>query len=163
MLSAQLTPRTTRPAIRSGFEPLGRAAAVALAVVPAVLLTGDGTRLHRAVVAAALTAIWFTGLNAGFAASRTTLAALGTRVAVVRGALLGLVLTAAVGYWIPSFGVGAGMTFAIAGLVLVFVSGWEMLSRRVRRRRRGILLVGPRDACTELMRELSERTRPLRS
>jgi exopolysaccharide biosynthesis polyprenyl glycosylphosphotransferase len=122
-------------------------------VIPAVLLTGDGTPLHRAVVAVALSAIWFVGLNAGFAASRTTLAALGTRVAVVRGVLLGLVLTAAVGYWAPSFGVGAGMTFAIAGLVLLFVSGWEMLARRVRPAT-GILLVGPGEACLDLMREL---------
>jgi exopolysaccharide biosynthesis polyprenyl glycosylphosphotransferase len=125
-----------------------------------VLLTGEGSALHRTVAAAALWLVWFAGLNAGFASSRTTLAALGPRVAVVRGVLLGLVLTAAASYVFPSIGVGVGMTFVIAGLVLVLVSGWEVLAQRFRPATK-ILLVGPGEACLDLMREL-QRTNDVR-
>jgi exopolysaccharide biosynthesis polyprenyl glycosylphosphotransferase len=160
LLTAQPTQRWNRPAIRAGYEPVGRAGAIALAVVPAVVLTGDGTTLHRASTAAVLTVVWFVGLNAGFAASRTTLAALGPRVAVARGVLLGLVLAAAASYVVPSIRVGVGMTFAIAVLVLALVACWELLAQRVRPAI-DILLVGPGEASLDLMREL-QRTNDAR-
>ena len=79
--------------------------------------------------------VWFACVNASFSSSRTTLYALGPRVAVVRGALLGLVATTALGVWLPSLSFGIGTSLAVAAVILLLVSGLGDRRRPARSRR----------------------------
>ncbi len=162
----RLAPRIAKPsevqpfaAARSwrstALEQAGRAAVVAVAVLAVTPFAVDRSPWADVTVATVLGLIWFVGLDTGFASSRTTLAALGPRVAVVRGILLGLVLATAAGAWIPSLSIGIGPTFALAGVMLVLVSAWQMLAERFLPPQR-ILLIGPWEFCLHLMKEFRQ-------
>ena len=139
---------------RAVLEQVGRALAILLPLVSAAALSG-WTEPHTLALAFGAGGVWFACVNASFSSSRTTLYALGPRVAVVRGALLGLVATTALGVWLPSLSFGIGTSLAVAAVILLLVSGWETVVVRSLTPPTRLLVVGPRDPCTELIRELN--------
>jgi exopolysaccharide biosynthesis polyprenyl glycosylphosphotransferase len=154
VLTAQTARSFAWENMRAAFDPLGRAFAIVLVVVPAVAIARVNDPIaDQALVAVVLAGLWFIGLNVGLAATRTTLAALGTRLALLRGVLLGLVLTAAVGFLVPDLGLGIATTLTIALFVLLCSLLWEALSARMTPPLR-VLVVGTEKAGAELAREL---------
>ncbi len=137
---------------RSVLAYTGRATAVVISVLVVMLFVHERTPGERLAAALALSCIWFASLNAGFAVSKTTLAALGARIGVLRGILLAIVLTAALRVWIPVAAIGTLATIALALVVMVFVAGWELVARHLIPPQR-ILLVGPSETCVGLIRE----------
>jgi exopolysaccharide biosynthesis polyprenyl glycosylphosphotransferase len=125
---------------------------VAVSVFIVTLLVDHHSEPRRILAALVLSGLWFASLHAGFAASRTTLAALGSRVAVLRGVLIGIVLTAAAGTWLPIVSLGLVATLTLAVVVLVVTAGWELLARHLISPQR-ILLIGPSEPCVGLIRE----------
>ena len=139
---------------RAVIEQVGRALAILLPLVTAAVLSGWSEPRTMALAFGA-GGVWFACVNASFSSSRTTLFALGPRVAVVRGALLGLVATTALGVWLPGLSFGIGTSLAVAAVILLLVSGWETVVVRSLTPATRLLVVGPRDPCTELIRELN--------
>ncbi len=133
----------------------GRATSVLLPVLVVTSSTAHSAR-HLFVSTLVLSAVWFVGLEAGFAASRTTLAALGRGVAVLRGVLLGFVLAAATEYVFPALGTSVPATIATAAAIFVLASSWELLASRILPAKR-ILFIGSRETRDELVRELERR------
>ena len=71
---------------RAVIEQVGRALAIVMPLVIAAVLSG-WSEPHTVALAFGAGGVWFACVNASFSSSRTTLYALGPRVAVVRGAL----------------------------------------------------------------------------
>ena len=139
---------------RAVLEQVGRGLAIVLPLVIAAGVSG-WSAAHTLAFALGTGAVWFACVNASFASSRTTLYALGPRVAVVRGALLGLIATTALGVWLPSLELGIGTSLIVAAVILLLVSGWETVVGRALTPPTRLLVIGPRDPCTELIRELN--------
>ena len=137
---------------RSVLAHTGRATAVVISVLAVMLFVHNRTPGEKLAAAVALSCIWFASLNAGFAVSRTTLAALGTRIGMLRGILLAVVFTAALRAWIPVAGIGIVATVALTVVVTLFVAGWEVLAQHLVPPQR-ILLIGPSETCVGLIRE----------
>jgi exopolysaccharide biosynthesis polyprenyl glycosylphosphotransferase len=112
---------------------------------------GTGSALLSTLV---LGGVWFCCLKISFAEGRTTLATLGAPVAAVRGCILGLIGATVVGVWWPQFMLEGRTLLATAGAILILVSAWQaVVSRRLTRAQR-VLLVGPRDACANVIGDL---------
>ena len=153
--SRSLAGRSAAGAVhRAVLEQVGRALAIVLPLVIAAVLS-HWSEPRTLALAFGAGGVWFACVNASFSSSRTTLYALGPRVAVVRGALLGLVATTALGVWLPSLSFGIGTSLAVAAVILLLVSGWETVVVRSLTPPTRLLVVGPRDPCTELIRELN--------
>jgi len=132
----------------------GRAASVLLPVL--VVTSSTHGREHLFVSTLVLSAVWFAGLEAGFAASRTTLAALGRPVAVLRGVLLGFVLAAATAYVFPALGTSVPATMTTGAAIFVLATSWELVANRILPPKR-ILFIGSKETRDELVRELERR------
>jgi len=112
---------------------------------------------HRILASGVIWLAWFACVNLGLAADHATLATLGRRIAAARGAILGLLVTAVLGAWIPSLNIGFARSVAVTVGIIGLVSAWESvvasrLSSPIR-----LLLVGPYSACASLIRALNER------
>ncbi len=143
------------PVRASTIERAGRILAVLLPVGVATALVGNRSALSSVLATMILTLVWYVCINAGFAASRTTLATLGPRIAVLRGSLLALVVMTALGVWRPGLAFGVGASLALAAATFLFVAGWEtVVDRRLRASTR-LLLVGPPEQCSNVIRALA--------
>jgi exopolysaccharide biosynthesis polyprenyl glycosylphosphotransferase len=131
----------------------GRAVSVLVPVAAAVAWDA-GSAGRTLVHTLLLGAVWFAGLEAGVASSRTTLAALGTHVTVLRGTLYGLVLSAALAYVAPTFALGVGELLLVAAAIAVLASAWEITMTRVLPPRH-VLLIGPQERCRDVIREFA--------
>ena len=134
----------------------GRAVVISACVLAVTLSSGHRTPAQQVALALILTAVWVASLQAGFASSKTTLAALGRGVAVLRGVVLGLLLTAAVDVWLPSLALGRRSIAALAVCVLVFVLAWELVATRLLPPQR-VLVVGPSETCIGMLPEFRRR------
>jgi exopolysaccharide biosynthesis polyprenyl glycosylphosphotransferase len=131
------------------------------AFVPVLIasLAVDGRSVGNAIVGAAvLGGLWFGCLRLGFAETRTTVVTLGALVAVIRGTLLGFVAVTLVGVWWPAIRLD-GLTLAVVGAtVFVLASVWEMVVSRHLTPPQRLLLVGPADACANVIDELGSES-----
>jgi len=139
----------------STLEQAGRTLAVLLPIAAATVIVGHETVLRAGVKALVWGVVWLGCLNLSLAANRTTLAALGPRVPVLRGALLGLAGLTALGVWVPALKFGVGTALTLASVIVVTMATWETLVARRLRPPTRLLLVGPRKACVNVIRDLS--------
>ncbi len=137
---------------RSVLVYSGRATAVAISVLLVMLFAHHRSPGEKLAALVTLSCVWIASLNAGFAVSQTTLAALGARVAMLRGIVFAVLITAALHAWIPAAAIGALATVALALAVTLLVAGWEVLARHLVPPQR-ILLIGPSETCVGLVRE----------
>jgi exopolysaccharide biosynthesis polyprenyl glycosylphosphotransferase len=146
--------------IDTAVAQLGRGVATLAPVMVGAATLPHWTWRHWLVGSGVIWLVWLACVNLGLAANHVTLATLGTRVAATRGAILGLMVTAVLGTWIPALNIGfarsLGVTVAIVGLVSV----WESFVAVHLRRPVRLLLVGPYAACANLIRELEEHPDP---
>ena len=138
------------------LEQTGRALAIAVPVVTVALVAGQASAAHSLVSAIVLGLVWYSCVTLGFTASRTTLASLGPYVAVARGTVVGLVVTTALGVWLPWLSFGAKPTVAVSVAILALVSAWETVVWRWLTARSRLLIVGPLEACRNVIQELAE-------
>jgi exopolysaccharide biosynthesis polyprenyl glycosylphosphotransferase len=145
--------RWIRPAL---VAQAGRTVAIVACCLAVTLASGDRTASQQVGLACVLTGIWLVSIYAGFAASRTTLAALGRGVAVVRGVVLGLLLTASLEVWVPSLALGRGAIALLAVSEFVFVLAWELIATRILPPLQ-VLVIGPSEACIGMIGEFRRR------
>jgi hypothetical protein len=134
---------------------LGRALAVGLPIVTTITLRGNGSVAHWLVTAGLVGGVWLACLNIGFASGRTTLSPLGPRVAATRGVLLELIVTTALVVWLADPTLGVGTSLALAGPILALAAAWETIVTSYVAPETRLLLVGQRESCSDLIRELT--------
>jgi exopolysaccharide biosynthesis polyprenyl glycosylphosphotransferase len=132
----------------------GRVAAVAVPVVAYVLVTAGGDWTSRGIAAAVQCLVWTTGIAIGHALGGPALTALGPRVAIGRGVVIGALDSAAVSAWLPDQRLSFGGTLALAALVFVVAAGWETLALRVVAPRVRLLLVGASASALTLLDDI---------
>ena len=152
---APLTHAVRREPDAGAVRQIGRALAFFL---PALLVervpqASGGTQSIAA--AAAIAFAWFVCVNIASAATKTTLATLGSPVTLVRGLMFAVIVTSAIPLWIPQLGLSLRGTVTLAVMSAVLVAGWEALARRYLTPATRLMLVGPRRACDDVIRELS--------
>jgi len=135
---------------------LGKVAAVAIPTFGVVAATTHLDPVRTAFSGTVLGLVWYGAVNYSLGASRTTLAVLGPRIAVARGAGLGLLVATVLGAWFPGFGVPLDATFAIAALVFVLGAAWETVVARHLTPPKRLLLIGPRAGSSTLVNELQD-------
>jgi exopolysaccharide biosynthesis polyprenyl glycosylphosphotransferase len=155
-VAPEVSPQGFIPVRAAGLAQTGRALALSLPVVLTVALVDRHTPGRLLVAAIVLGLIWYACVNLSFAAGRTTLATLGPYVPVMRGVLLGLIVTTAFGVWLPWLRLGTQATLALSGAILTLVAGWEAVVARWLTTPTRLLIVGPREACQNLIRELAD-------
>jgi exopolysaccharide biosynthesis polyprenyl glycosylphosphotransferase len=125
-------------------------------LVPVLIMaaTWDG----RSVLLFCVTApVWLVSINVGLAATSVSLASLGPSIAVLRGALLGLIATSVLGAWAPALHVGVLQNLLAALGVFVLVAAWEKWGGSRLRARVRVIVVGSRSACAAVEHELHAR------
>jgi exopolysaccharide biosynthesis polyprenyl glycosylphosphotransferase len=147
-----------RPLPRRGtvVRESGRIAATLVPVVCIVLASGSALWPARLGIAVAQSLIWIAAMGLGYSLSGPSLTALGPRVAVARGALLGLVLSAAVSAWVPSLRVDLDTSFLIGGVVFVVGACWETFALRYVVPATRLLIAGTGRGALSLVREIEE-------
>jgi exopolysaccharide biosynthesis polyprenyl glycosylphosphotransferase len=147
--SRRLAPRTAA-LIRGG----GRIAATVVPVALIVIGTGTGTWPERIGAAAVQCMIWGFALGISYSVGGASLTALGPRVSVARGVMLGLVGAAAAETWFPWQHVAVGEPFLIGAVVFATAAWWETFAlRRVTPARR-LLLVGASSGALDLVHDI---------
>lgn len=145
--------RWIRPAL---VAQAGRTVAIVACALAVTLASGGRSVAEQVGVAILLSSIWLVSINAGFAATRTTLAALGRGVAVLRGVLLGILLTASLDVWLPSLALGRAAIALLAVSEFVFVLTWELIAARILPPLQ-VLVIGPSEACVGMIGEFRRR------
>jgi exopolysaccharide biosynthesis polyprenyl glycosylphosphotransferase len=133
---------------------IGRAAAVAIAVVVTVLVFSDlawGTRVATAVVQAA---IWMLAAALGYSLGGPASTALGPRIAVGRGVLIGILGSAASAAWFPWQHFSPALTFASAAAVFIVSAQWESLALKYIAPTRRLLIVGSSPGAAGLIHDI---------
>jgi exopolysaccharide biosynthesis polyprenyl glycosylphosphotransferase len=134
-------------------ELAGRAVAT-LTPVTIMAASWEGRQLVLFCVTAPL---WLLSINVGLAATSVSLASLGPSVAVLRGALIGLIATSVLGAWAPALHVSFLRNLRAAFGVFMLVAAWEKWAGSRLRPRTRIIVVGSRSACASVEHELEAR------
>jgi len=135
---------------------LGRATVVSLGIAVVVAAMSGPTPAQKAVLAVLLAAAWLGSFDLAFVASRTTLAALGRGVAVLRGVVLGALITCGIAVWLPALALHRGDIAILAALELALVLVWELASTRIVPPQR-VLVVGSFETCIGMTAEFQRR------
>ena len=138
------------------IENTGRIVSVWAPVAVAVVVASHHSAPRALLLVVVLGVLWYACIEIGVMASRTTLATLGPRLPAFRGTFLALVVSTAFAVWVPSLSLGIGTNLALAGAVFVTVSGWDTIVARYVARPTRLLLVGPAEACINVIRELAD-------
>jgi len=141
----------------AAIDHAGRALAILAPVAAAEALTGRRGPAAEALATVVLAAVWYASIEAGFVASRTTLATLGPRLPALRGSLLGLVVTTALGAWVDPLALPVPAGFALAGAIFLGVGSWDTFFLGSVAPPLRLLIVGPVEVCTGVVRELGTR------
>ncbi len=123
-------------------------------VVGFTLTVVQGRWSERLVTAGVQCLIWTAGVAFGNALGGPALTALGPRVAVGRGVLIGLVDSAAASAWFPGQRLSVGATFLLAAIVFTAAAEWETLSLRHVVPAVRLLLVGTSVGARNLIEDL---------
>ena len=145
-----------RPWVLQLTDKLGLVTAT---MVPALVAAsaGPGSAASELLTATVVAGLWFACISVALAATRTTLGALGPLAGVARGTAVAAILTTALGVWFPIVELRPLAVAGLAVAVLVLATAWETFAVRRLRPPLRLLLVGPREACDPLARELVAR------
>ena len=159
-------PSAVAPHVDAGAQPwrtawpqvvahVGRLLAVSIPIV--VAITGGQAWFHHLWITLTLVAVWYGSLSLGAASVRTTLQALGPGVGLVRGAVVGFVVSAALGAWVPGTALEPTRAIFLAAAIVGLAAAWEtfVLAYLVAPKR--VLFIGPREGCSAVIRELAAR------
>jgi exopolysaccharide biosynthesis polyprenyl glycosylphosphotransferase len=128
---------------RAAFLVLGgRISAAAIPAAAIIIGAGNGSLANRLGAAAVHSLIWSVAVALGSSLGDAASTALGPRVAVGRGVLLGLLGSAATDTWLPSQHVPVALTFMIAAAVFALGAWWESFALRQVAPSRRLLIVG---------------------
>jgi exopolysaccharide biosynthesis polyprenyl glycosylphosphotransferase len=148
-------PRRLAPRRAAAIRETGRIAVAIGPVIAVVLATSHGgSWVDRAVTIAVQSTIWGLSIAIGHSLGGAALTALGPRVAVARGILIAVVISATASAWLPDAHLSLTTIWLIALVVFVAGAGWETLAlRRVSPAVR-LLLVGRLSDATTLFHDL---------
>jgi exopolysaccharide biosynthesis polyprenyl glycosylphosphotransferase len=133
----------------------GRIVVVIGPVIAIILATSQGESwAHRIVAVSVTSAIWVLSMAIGHNLGGSALTALGPRVAVVRGILIAVVLSATASAWLPEAGLSATTIWVLALTVLIASACWETFALRKVAPAVGLLLVGKVSDASTLLQDL---------
>jgi exopolysaccharide biosynthesis polyprenyl glycosylphosphotransferase len=121
------------------------------AIVPLFTRTPWPDRIGAIVVQCV---IWSIALGVGYSLGGASVTALGPRVAVGRGVLLGLVASAAAETWLPWQQIGAGTPFLIGAVVFAGAAWWETFALRHVTPATRLLMVGASSGALDLVHDI---------
>ena len=147
--------RRLPPRRAAAIRETGRLVVTIFPVVAVVLASSQGESWkHRIVAIAVGSAIWAFSMAIGHSLGGSALTALGPRVAVARGVLIAVVLSATASAWLPDGGLSPMTIWLIALTVFVAGACWETFAlRRVTPAVR-LLLVGNIGEASTLLQDL---------
>ena len=132
----------------------GRIVAVLLPVL-AVAFALPGHSWHERIVGAAvLTAIWAVSIDIGHAVSGPSLMALGPQVAIGRGVLIAVAVSAAVSASLPGEQLSPVAICFLALTIFLIAAAWEVLAVRKLRPAVRLLLIGEMAQAETLLQDL---------
>ena len=124
-------------------------------VIAIILASSQGESwTHRIVAVSVTSAIWVLSMAVGHNLGGSALTALGPRVAVARGILIAVVLSATASAWLPLAGLSATTIWLLALTVLVASACWETFALRKVAPAVRLLLVGKLSAASTLLQDL---------
>jgi exopolysaccharide biosynthesis polyprenyl glycosylphosphotransferase len=130
---------------------------IAVAIVPVTVFAlafSGGSRHERIVSAVVLSAIWAVSVVVGHSLRGAALTALGPRVAVGRGILIAVIVTAAASAWLSNAHLSSAAMAAIALTVFAAGAAWETFAARKLTPAVRLLLVGTVCDATNLLHDL---------
>jgi len=128
---------------------------VAIVPVVAVVLLSDGAGWADKLAAAAIqSAIWALAIATGHSLGGPALTALGPRVAVGRGVLIAVVVSATASAWVPAARLSTLTIWLLAAIVFAAGACWETFALRKVAPAVRLLLVGRVCDATMLLRDL---------
>jgi exopolysaccharide biosynthesis polyprenyl glycosylphosphotransferase len=146
--ASRLAPRRAA-LIRGG----GRIAAAIVPVAVIVLLFVGAPLRDRIGAVLVECVIWSLALGVGYSLGGAAVTALGPRVAVGRGVLLGLVASAAAETWFP-WQIGTGAPFLIGAVVFASAAWWESFALRHVTPATRLLMVGASSGTLDLVHDI---------
>jgi exopolysaccharide biosynthesis polyprenyl glycosylphosphotransferase len=135
---------------------LGRMAATIVPVTVIVLAVGNAASSERVEALAVQCVIWSVAAGVGYSAGGATLTALGPRVAVARGVLLGIILSGASETWLSGQNISVGTTLSIGAAVFAAGAWWETFALRYIAPATRLLIIGAGTGALSLIREIRE-------
>jgi exopolysaccharide biosynthesis polyprenyl glycosylphosphotransferase len=135
---------------------LGRAAATIVPITAIVLAVGSAAPPERLEALVVQCMIWSVAAGVGYSAGGATLTALGPRVAVARGVLLGMVLSGASESWLPGQNISVGTTLFIGVTVFAVGAWWESFALRHIAPATRLLIIGAGTGALTLINEIRE-------
>jgi exopolysaccharide biosynthesis polyprenyl glycosylphosphotransferase len=155
-VSAWTVPKAPRLAPRRAklVHGSGRIAAAILPAASIVAATATATWPSRLATVVVYSMIWSVALGVGYSLGGPAVTALGPRVAVGRGVLLGLVASAAVGTWLPWQHVPVGTPFLIGAVVFAAAAWWENFALRHITPATRLLVVGASSSVLDLVHDI---------
>jgi exopolysaccharide biosynthesis polyprenyl glycosylphosphotransferase len=155
-VSARTVPEAPRLAPRRAtlVHGSGRIAAAILPAASIVVATAAASWPNRLATVVVYSVIWSVALGVGYSLGGPAVTALGPRVAVGRGVLLGLVASAAVGTWLPWEHVPVGTPFLIGAVVFATAAWWESFALRHITPATRLLVVGASSSVLDLVHDI---------
>jgi exopolysaccharide biosynthesis polyprenyl glycosylphosphotransferase len=124
-------------------------------VIAIILASSQGESwAHRIIAVSVTSAIWVLSMAIGHNLGGSTLTALGPRVAVARGILIAVVLSATASAWLPHASLSATTIWLLALTVFVASACWETYALRKVAPAVRLLLVGKLSAASTLLQDL---------
>ena len=131
-----------------------RAGLIVLSVTIVTLLEGGGGAEADILAIVALSTLWLLAMHTGFATTRPALNALGTHVALIRGAGMGLILTAALAACAPALAPSAAWSIVLFLTIVTGTALCELFATRTALPQR-VLLIGPSETCGPVIDEFA--------
>jgi exopolysaccharide biosynthesis polyprenyl glycosylphosphotransferase len=134
----------------------GRVVATIVPVLVILLVAERATGWRPAAVLAVQCLLWLFAAAVGYSIGGPTLTALGPRVAVARGVLLGIVLSGAAQNWLPGQHISFPVTLCVAMGVFVAGASWETFALEHVRPVTRLLIVGGGRGAQALIDQIRE-------
>jgi exopolysaccharide biosynthesis polyprenyl glycosylphosphotransferase len=150
-------PRRLPPRRAAAIRETGRIVVTVGPVAAVVLASSHATWQARTVAVFVQAVVWGTGTLIGHSLSGPTLTALGPRVAVGRGVLIAVAMSAAASAWLPDARLAARPTLLLALAVFVASATWETICLRHVAPAVRLLLVGRTAYATTLLHDVRRR------
>lgn len=148
-------PRRLPPRRAAAIRETGRLVVVIGPVIAVVLASTRGESWTDRIIAATVaSAIWALSMAIGHSLGGSALTALGPRVAVVRGVLIAVVVSATVSAWLPGADLSALAIWLVALLVFAAGAGWETFALRKVSPAVRLLLVGKLSDASTLLQDV---------